>query len=42
MIYLLLRNDVDGAEFDDVYREGEEAEPFVPEPQNSGNETPTT
>ncbi len=42
MIYLLLRNDVDGAEFDDVYREGEEAEPFVPEPQNSGNETPST
>lgn len=31
MIYLLLRNDVDGATFDDVYREGEEAEPFVPE-----------
>lgn len=32
MIYLLLRHEVDGAAFDDVYREGEEAEPFMPEP----------
>ncbi len=40
MIYLLLRNDVDGAAFDDVYQEGEESEPFMPEPAEQGGETP--
>ncbi len=31
-IYLILRREVDGAEPHDVYRPGEEAEPFAPEP----------
>ncbi len=35
IVYLILRHDVDGASWDDIYMPGQDADPFAPEPDGA-------